>query len=118
VFDHDAGGGFSIELEVAGPPDGTRVNLYGVCLTDQTRRPLIERIARKVKDKRLRGHLRHPRRKRPSDGMRIVMRLRRDAYPQVGCSTLFKLTPLQSNFSAHMLRWSTRTILLHPAAPR
>jgi DNA gyrase subunit A len=35
--------------------------------------------------------------------MRIVVELRRDAYPQVVLNNLFKLTPLQSNFSAHML---------------
>ena len=35
--------------------------------------------------------------------MRIVVELRRDAYPQVVLNNLFKLTPLQSNFSAYML---------------
>jgi DNA gyrase subunit A len=37
------------------------------------------------------------------DGMRIVIELRRDAYPQVVLNNLFKLTPLQNNFSAYML---------------
>jgi DNA gyrase subunit A len=32
-----------------------------------------------------------------------VIELRRDAYPQVVLNNLFKLTPLQSNFSAYML---------------
>ena len=35
--------------------------------------------------------------------MRIVIELRRDAYPQVVLNNLFKLTPLQNNFSAYML---------------
>jgi DNA gyrase subunit A len=35
--------------------------------------------------------------------MRIVIELRRDAYPQVVLNNLFKLTPLQSNFNAYML---------------
>ena len=35
--------------------------------------------------------------------MRVVVELRRDAYPQVVLNNLYKLTPLQSNFSAHML---------------
>ena len=35
--------------------------------------------------------------------MRIVVELRRDSYPQVVLNNLFKLTPLQSNFSANML---------------
>ena len=37
------------------------------------------------------------------DGMRIVVELRRDSYPQVVLNNLFKLTPLQTNFSANML---------------
>jgi len=37
------------------------------------------------------------------DGMRIVIELKRDAYPQVVLNNLFKLTPLQTNFSANML---------------
>ena len=35
--------------------------------------------------------------------MRIVVELCRDAYPQVVLNNLFKLTSLQSNFSAYML---------------
>jgi DNA gyrase subunit A len=35
--------------------------------------------------------------------MRIVIELRRDAYPQVVLNNLFKLTPLQNNFNAYML---------------
>ena len=35
--------------------------------------------------------------------MRIVVELRRDSYPQVVLNNLFKLTPLQTNFSANML---------------
>jgi len=37
------------------------------------------------------------------DGMRIVIELKRDAYPQVVLNNLFKLTPLQNNFSANIL---------------
>ena len=35
--------------------------------------------------------------------MRIVIELRRDAYPQVVLNNLYKITPLQNNFSAYML---------------
>ena len=35
--------------------------------------------------------------------MRIVIELKRDAYPQVVLNNLFKLTPLQNNFSANIL---------------
>ena len=37
------------------------------------------------------------------DGMRIVIELKRDAYPQVVLNNLFKLTHLQNNFSANIL---------------
>ena len=35
--------------------------------------------------------------------MRIVIELKRDAYPQVVLNNLFKLTPLQNNYSANIL---------------
>jgi DNA gyrase subunit A len=63
---------------------------------------LIERIAEMVNDKKLEG-ISDIRDESDRDGMRIVVELRRDAYPQVVLNNLFKLTPLQSNFSAHML---------------
>ncbi|MEG3973644.1 DNA gyrase C-terminal beta-propeller domain-containing protein, partial [Microcoleus sp. herbarium8] len=37
------------------------------------------------------------------DGMRIVIELKRDAYPRVVLNNLYKQTPLQSNFGANML---------------
>ncbi len=63
---------------------------------------LIERIADMVNDKKLEG-ISDIRDESDRDGMRIVIELRRDAYPQVVLNNLFKLTPLQSNFSANML---------------
>jgi DNA gyrase subunit A len=63
---------------------------------------LIERIAELVNDKKLEG-ISDIRDESDRDGMRIVIELRRDAYPQVVLNNLFKLTPLQSNFSAYML---------------
>jgi DNA gyrase subunit A len=63
---------------------------------------LIERIAELVNDKKLEG-IADIRDESDRDGMRIVIELRRDAYPQVVLNNLFKLTPLQSNFSAYML---------------
>ena len=49
--------------------------------------------------------------------MRIVVELRRDAYPQVVLNNLFKLTPLQSNFSAYMLALvNGEPILLTPVS--
>jgi DNA gyrase subunit A len=63
---------------------------------------LIERIAELVNDKKLEG-IADIRDESDRDGMRIVIELRRDAYPQVVLNNLFKLTPLQSNFNAYML---------------
>ena len=63
---------------------------------------MIERIAEMVNDKKLEG-ISDIRDESDRDGMRVVVELRRDAYPQVVLNNLYKLTPLQSNFSAHML---------------
>ncbi len=63
---------------------------------------LIERIADLVNEKRLEG-ISDIRDESDRDGMRIVIELKRDAYPQVVLNNLFKLTPLQNNFSANIL---------------
>jgi DNA gyrase subunit A len=92
----------SIEtLEIPGRPDRDAVIITE--LPYQTNKAaLIERIAEMVNDKKLDG-ISDIRDESDRDGMRIVIELRRDAYPQVVLNNLFKLTPLQSNFSAHML---------------
>ena len=63
---------------------------------------LIERIADLVNDKKLDG-ISDIRDESDRDGMRIVIELKRDAYPQVVLNNLFKITPLQNNFSANIL---------------
>ncbi|MEM8602240.1 MAG: DNA gyrase subunit A [Cyanobacteria bacterium P01_H01_bin.121] len=63
---------------------------------------LIERIAELVNDKKLDG-ISDIRDESDREGMRIVIELKRDAYPQVVLNNLYKQTPLQSNFSANML---------------
>ncbi len=63
---------------------------------------MIERIAEMVNDKKLEG-ISDIRDESDRDGMRIVIELKRDAYPQVVLNNLYKQTPLQSNFSANML---------------
>jgi DNA gyrase subunit A len=92
----------SIEtLEVPGRPDRDAVIITE--LPYQTNKAaLIERIAELVNDKKLEG-ISDIRDESDRDGMRIVIELRRDAYPQVVLNNLFKLTPLQSNFNAYML---------------
>ena len=92
----------SIEvLEYPGRPDRDAVIITE--LPYQTNKAaLIERIAYMVNDKKLEG-ISDIRDESDRDGMRIVVELRRDAYPQVVLNNLFKLTPLQANFSANML---------------
>tara|TARA_Y100001968_G_scaffold34226_1_gene26318 strand:+ start:71 stop:2704 length:2634 start_codon:yes stop_codon:yes gene_type:complete len=88
-------------LEITGRPDRDAVIITE--LPYQTNKAaLIERIADMVNDKKLEG-ISDIRDESDRDGMRIVVELRRDSYPQVVLNNLFKLTPLQSNFSANML---------------
>ena len=88
-------------IESPGRPDRDAVVITE--LPFQTNKAaLIERIADMVNDKKLEG-ISDIRDESDRDGMRIVVELRRDAYPQVVLNNLFKLTPLQSNFSANML---------------
>lgn len=63
---------------------------------------LIERIAELVNDKKLEG-IADIRDESDRDGMRIVIELKRDAYPKVVLNNLYKQTPLQGNFGANML---------------
>ena len=88
-------------IEAPGRPDRDAVVITE--LPFQTNKAaLIERIADMVNDKKLEG-ISDIRDESDRDGMRIVIELRRDSYPQVVLNNLFKLTPLQSNFSANML---------------
>jgi len=88
-------------IEAPGRPDRDAVIITQ--LPYQTNKAaLIERIAEMVNDKKLEG-IADIRDESDRDGMRIVIELRRDAYPQVVLNNLFKLTPLQNNFSAYML---------------
>ncbi len=63
---------------------------------------LIERIAELVNEKKLDG-ISDIRDESDRDGMRVVIELKRDAYPRVVLNNLYKQTPLQSNFGANML---------------
>ncbi|GAB4277328.1 MAG: DNA gyrase subunit A [Oscillatoriaceae cyanobacterium] len=63
---------------------------------------MIEKIAELVNDKRIEG-ISDIRDESDRDGMRIVIELKRDAYPRVVLNNLYKQTPLQANFGANML---------------
>jgi DNA gyrase subunit A len=63
---------------------------------------LIEKIAEMVNEKRLEG-IADIRDESDRDGMRVVIELKRDAYPRVVLNNLYKQTPIQANFGANML---------------
>jgi len=63
---------------------------------------LLEKIAELVKDKKLEG-IRDVRDESDKEGVRVVIELKRDAYPKKVLNRLFKLTQLQSNFDVNML---------------
>ena len=92
----------SIEtIEQRGRPD--REAIIITQLPYQTNKAsLIERIAEMVNDKRLEG-ISDIRDESDRDGMRVVIELKRDAYPRVVLNNLYKQTPLQANFGANML---------------
>ncbi len=63
---------------------------------------LIERIADLVNEKRIDG-ISDIRDESDRDGMRVVIELKRDAYPRVVLNNIYKQTPVQGNFGANML---------------
>jgi DNA gyrase subunit A len=88
-------------LEQRGRPDKEAIIITE--LPYQTNKAaLIEKIAELVNDKRIEG-ISDIRDESDRDGMRIVIELKRDAYPRVVLNNLYKQTPLQANFGANML---------------
>jgi DNA gyrase subunit A len=88
-------------LEQRGRPDREAIIITE--LPYQTNKAaLIEKIAELVNDKKLDG-ISDIRDESDRDGMRVVIELKRDAYPQVVLNNLYKQTPIQSNFGANML---------------
>ncbi|PSP24335.1 MAG: DNA gyrase subunit A [Cyanobacteria bacterium SW_8_48_13] len=63
---------------------------------------LIEKIAELVNGKRIEG-ISDIRDESDREGLRVVIELKRDAYPRVVLNNLYKQTPLQINFGANML---------------
>ena len=63
---------------------------------------LVEKIAELVHDKRIEG-ISDIRDESDRQGMRIVIELKKDVYPQVILNTLYKHTSMQETFGANML---------------
>ncbi len=88
-------------LENRGRPDREAIIITE--LPFQTNKAsLIERIAEMVNEHRLEG-ISDIRDESDRDGMRIVIELKRDAYPRVVLNNLYKQTPIQTNFGCNML---------------
>lgn len=88
-------------IEQRGRPD--REAIIVTELPYQTNKAaLIEKIAELVNDRRLDG-ISDIRDESDRNGMRIVIELKRDAYPQVVLNNLYKQTPIQNNFGVNML---------------
>ncbi|MBU0731530.1 DNA gyrase subunit A [Patescibacteria group bacterium] len=63
---------------------------------------MIEKIANLVKDKKIEG-IRDLRDESDKDGVRVVVELKKDAYPKKVLNRLYSLTQLQENFNVNML---------------
>jgi len=63
---------------------------------------LVAKIAELVKDKKIEG-IKDLRDESDKDGVRVVIELKKDAYPQKILNRLFKLTSLQTTFHVNML---------------
>ena len=83
-----------------------RANQFSIIVTEMTyltnKATLIEKIATLIKDKKIIG-VKALRDESSKDGVRIVMELKKDAYPQKVLNKLYTLTDLQKNFNANML---------------
>jgi DNA gyrase subunit A len=62
----------------------------------------LERIAELVRDKEIEG-ISDLRDESDKDGLRMVIELKKDAYPQVVLNSLYKKTPLESSFGINLL---------------
>ncbi|MBP9752082.1 MAG: DNA gyrase subunit A [Candidatus Moranbacteria bacterium] len=84
----------------------TKAGLFQIIVTEITyqtnKSALIEKIADLVKEGRLMG-IRDLRDESDKDGVRIVVELKKEAYPQKVLNQLYTLTDLQKNFNVNML---------------
>ena len=84
----------------------TRVGTYRIIVSEvnyQTNKAtLLEKIAELVKDKKIEG-IKDLRDESNKDGVRIVIELKKDAYPQKVLNQLYKFTQLQDTFHFNIL---------------
>jgi len=84
----------------------TKAGIYRIIVSEvnyQTNKAaLLEKIAELVKDKKLEG-IKDLRDESNKDGVRIVIELKKDAYPQKVLNQLYKFTQLQDTFHFNIL---------------
>ncbi len=84
----------------------SKAGQFSIIVTEVTyqtnKATLIEKIANLVKDKKIQG-IKALRDESNKDGVRIVIELKKEAYPQKLLNKLYSLTDLQKNFNVNML---------------
>jgi DNA gyrase subunit A len=90
------------EAEIEELSNGRNAIVIGEIPFQVNKARLIEQIADLVKDKKLDG-IHALRDESDRQGMRIVIELKHDAFPEVVLNHLYKSTPLQSTFGAILL---------------
>lgn len=84
----------------------TKAGTFQIIVTEMTyqtnKATLIEKLADLVKEGRILG-IRDLRDESDKDGVRVVVELKKDAYPQKVLNQLYTLTDLQKNFGVNML---------------
>lgn len=84
----------------------TKTGMFQIIVTEMTyatnKATLIEKIAMLVKEDKIQG-IRNIRDESNKDGVRVVVELKKDAYPQKVLNRLYALTDLQKNFNVNML---------------
>lgn len=84
----------------------TKAGAFQIVVTEMTyatnKATLIEKIADLVRDGKILG-IRDLRDESDKDGVRVVIELKKDAYPQKVLNKLYTMTDLQKNFGVNML---------------
>jgi DNA gyrase subunit A len=84
----------------------TKAGLFQIVISEMTyatnKATLIMKMAELVKDEKLKG-IKDLRDESDKDGVRIVIELKKEAYPQKVLNRLYALTDLQKNFNVNML---------------
>ena len=96
----------SVKMRAVAEIEDSRNNTQRIVVTEipyQTSAEVIgQKIAELVNERRIEG-IRDVRNESSGDSIRLVVELKRDANAQVVLNQLYKHTPMQTNFAAHLL---------------